>query len=44
MVVRGQSIEGGKDHKGTFRYKSKDSKGKGKCLFCGKYDHLKKGC
>jgi phage/plasmid primase-like uncharacterized protein len=44
MAVRGRSTEGGKDHKGTFKYKSKDSKGKGKCWFCGKYDHLKKGC
>jgi hypothetical protein len=44
MVVIGQSIEGGKDQKGTTRSKSKDSKGKAKCWFCGKYGHLKKDC
>jgi hypothetical protein len=44
IVVRGQSTEGGKDHKGTFRSKSKDNKGKGKCWFYGKSGHLKKDC
>jgi hypothetical protein len=42
MVVRGRSTQGGKDQKGTTRSKSKDSKCKEKCLFCGKYGHLKK--
>lgn len=42
MVVRGQSIEGGKYQKGTAKSKSKDSKGKEKCWFCGKSGHLKK--
>jgi hypothetical protein len=44
MVVRGRSTEGGKDQKGTTRSKSKDSKGKAKCWFCGKSGHLKKDC
>jgi hypothetical protein len=44
MVVRGQSIEGGKDHKCTTMSKSKDSKGKAKCWFCVKSGHLKKDC
>jgi hypothetical protein len=44
MVVRGRSIEGGKHHKGISRSKSKDSKGKEKCWFCGKSEHLKKDC
>jgi hypothetical protein len=44
MVVRGRSTEGGKDQKGTTRSKSKDSKGKEKCWFCGKSGHLKKDC
>jgi hypothetical protein len=44
MVVRGRSIEGGKDQKGTTKSKSKDSKGRKKCWFCGKSGHLKKDC
>jgi hypothetical protein len=44
MVVKGRSTEGGKDQKGTTKSKSKDSKGKGKCWFCGKSGHLKKDC
>jgi hypothetical protein len=42
MLVRGRSTEGGQDKKGTTRSKSKDSKGKEKCWFCGKSGHLKK--
>jgi len=42
MVFKGRSTERGKDHKGTFRSKSKYSKGKGKFWFCGKSGHLKK--
>jgi hypothetical protein len=44
MVVRGRSIEGGKDQKGTAMSKSKDSKGKTKYWFCGKSRNLKKDC
>jgi hypothetical protein len=44
MVVKGRSTEGGKDQKGTTKSKSKDSKGKEKCWFCGKSWHLKKDC
>jgi hypothetical protein len=44
MVVINQSTKGGKDQKGTTRSKSKDSKGKAKCCFCGKSRHLKKDC
>jgi hypothetical protein len=44
MVVRGRSTEGGKDQKGTTQSNSKDSKGKEKCLFCGKSGHLEKDC
>ena len=44
MVVRGRFTEGGKDQKGIARSKSKDSKGKEKCWFCGKFGHLKMDC
>ena len=44
MVVRVRSTKEGKDQKGTTRSKSKDSKGKEKCWFCGKSGHLKKDC
>ena len=44
MVVKGRSIERGKDQRGTSRSNSKGKKGKKKCWFCGKYGHLKKDC
>jgi hypothetical protein len=44
VLVRGRSTEGGKDQKGTTMSKSKDSKVKEKCWFCGKFGHLKKDC
>jgi hypothetical protein len=44
MVVRVRSTKEGKDQKGTTRSKSKDSKSKEKCWFCGKSGHLKKDC
>jgi hypothetical protein len=44
VVVRGRATEGGKDQNGTFRSKSKYSKGKVKCWFCGKSRNLKKDC
>ena len=44
MVVIGWYTKGGQDQKGKARSKSKDSKGKAKCWFCGKSRHLKKDC
>jgi hypothetical protein len=43
-VIIGRSTEGGQDQKGKAMSKSKDSKGKAKCWFCGKSRHLNKDC